>query len=785
MKPVALFGTVVSLILGLSQSVASQTVTVRSGEHQTFSRLTISLPSGMVWSAEGTNSGYRLRLDGEIDGFDLSQVFERIPRDRITDVVLSDQSGGLEIVIGCDCHMTGVLYRPDLLVLDVVDGPAPAFLLGAALIPRSGGVTPALPDTPPVTLAELSPGPILPLFVDPPAPTTLLPGDGFATAPARSDALVATERAILESFARAASQGVFDFPAITVPSAAGANAPAPPLASGLSPVTDPMDGMPIPQDPDAANRPGLILRTGIARGEDEVMSPEEIAASCAPVGRLDTAAWVDERGFHDQIGAGRLALTTETGQVVSEAVLDQARRYVAFGFGVEASEVLTLLSTDESPEMSNEIRTLLVLARIVDGSAAPASSIARAIGCGPDAAIWATLARDTLGGTDDAERDAALVGFRNMPASLRGHLGLRLATLFSDAGEALVADQIMAAARGQVTGGGLDADLTQAAIDGAARGPEAEIAQLDAIAERNPRLEPETLVRLMDLTTEAGRATDPAVLDLAEALRFEVRGTEQEGILAAAEARALIAAGDIRGALSLIDATADILGEGHFDALFVAAYASLTDSADDETFLDLALKTPPSALPALLQNDIAARLLALGFPDLARSFVARPAAQEAMRERRYLRAAAAAALGDVSGTELALEGMTDPRAQELRAVARDAIGDFTGAYEARDRIPDAADRLAGAEGPPIEAGSPTGGSTDDTQAWRAGDWAHLEASEDSLLSSASRAILSAPVLPGEATPLADRQDLIGQAEETRALTEALLERFAIDPLEGG
>ena len=735
------------LVMGLAPIAAAQTVAVRSGEHETFSRLVLTLPAGAGWSTERTDEGYRVVVEGRVSAFDITQVFERIPRDRITAVAPVAGETALDIAVACDCRMEAFGFDGNRLVVDVIDGSdgdAPVTETRETAVAESGNGAARTPLR-------------LPLFTDRtavPAPTFTSP---LGETAARSPSVAETERAILESFARAASQGVFDFPATiapVLPEAAERTGSEVPVSPGLSPVTDPMDGIPLP-DPGDGPRPGMILRTGIARGEETIFEPlEDEAAACSNIGRLDVAAWSGERDFFDLVGEGRLALTTDTGRIVAPQVLELARRYVAFGFGLEALATLQLLGAREHTDAAVEVETLATLARVVDGATDPRSGLARSEGCGPEAALWATLARGTLEGTDDAHRDAALVGYRDLPDALQGHLGLRLASLFSEAGEHLIADEILATARSHVTGGGIAADLAAAELAGAEHGPEAEIAHLETIADHNMRVAPETVTRLLDLGSAEGRAADPAVLDLASTLRFEAEGSGTEVDLARAEVRALIVGDGFDAALDLVEETRATLGEETAADLIDTAVAAMTERADDETFLGRVLTLGPGGLSAAHQNAVAARLLSLGLPDLALGFVAGEVSGDDLRERRYLRAGAAAAMGDPRAVDVALEGMRDPRAQEIRAQARAVTGDF--------------------------ADLETFGANDVAASWRAGDWVNLEASDDALLSTASRAALSEVAAPEGAATLAERQSLLDEAESTRAMTEALLERFVVD-----
>lgn len=119
----------VALWLALSApSVAAQilsgdTVQVRSGNHASFARLVLVYPDARRWAIVPTESGYRVDLAGT-GTFDVSGVFDLIPRDRIG--ALSVEPGGrLAIDLGCECHLDVLEIPGRGLVVDVRDGPAP------------------------------------------------------------------------------------------------------------------------------------------------------------------------------------------------------------------------------------------------------------------------------------------------------------------------------------------------------------------------------------------------------------------------------------------------------------------------------------------------------------------------------------------------------------------------------------------------------------------------------------------------------------------------------------
>ena len=101
---------------------SAQTLTMRSGEHATFTRLTLPLPPGQGWQLGRTDDGYGLRLPGSAATLATGGVFARIPRSRLA--ALRPAATGIDLLLACDCHAIG-FEEGDLLVVDIRDGPPP------------------------------------------------------------------------------------------------------------------------------------------------------------------------------------------------------------------------------------------------------------------------------------------------------------------------------------------------------------------------------------------------------------------------------------------------------------------------------------------------------------------------------------------------------------------------------------------------------------------------------------------------------------------------------------
>lgn len=614
-------------------AAAAQDVAVRSGEHDGFTRLVLSTPAGTPWELVPTAEGYEIALPPSL-GYDLSEAFARIGRDRVADLVPAGP-GALRLDLGCDCHAVTFLDGPSL-VIDVTDGPPPE---GADV--AEGPEAPARPRGAPVA------------------------------AEAADAAADATRDAVVEGFMRAAALGLLDVAAPLpeegplapeadagpaepghaepshaepghsanpelAPSELDVLADAPPeVTPAPLPADLPTDLPAAPAPPEAstppaprpearptadpfaalAGQPGLSLRTGL----DGALAdpPRPLAAEgnpCLPPEALDLAAWAPSGNFGAEVPARASALFTERDLWTEGAVEDLARALIAFGFGREAA---LALRSDGQSSAGRDL--LLALAAIVDGDPAP-GALADQGGCLGPVALWRALARGTLEGTDAAERTSMTVALRALPDALRGHLGVALAGLFLDAGDAATAGAIMEGARGEVTGAGTVAGLAGAAVAEATAGPAAAIADLAALAAEDPRMTPAGVLRLIDLSLAEGRIVDDATLLLAQSLRFE---NEAEGpALLLAQARGLSAQGRFDEAFALLAADGAILPPAEADAAVNAVVADLLGGLGDAGVLEWALGRRPAGLPAPSLRAVAARLDAMGFAPEAETLLA-------------------------------------------------------------------------------------------------------------------------------------------------------------------
>ncbi|MBW7920962.1 MAG: hypothetical protein H3C51_02555 [Rubellimicrobium sp.] len=622
-----------ALMLLASQALAAE-VAMQAGEHDGFTRLSLHLGDA-GWRFGRVADGYGLRVDDAPD-FRGDRVHDTINRDRIA--ALRVQGDGVDIVLGCDCHARIFPYGEGWLVVDILDGaPDPASPNERLLDPRpprlaaviDRGTLPLIvPRAPPVPVLR---APVLPV----PAPASPLPPD-----PARPAAAAVAQagQVMAEGMIRAAGLGLLDLAAPRAGLETASQAPA--------------AALPAPQAVVQAARPpggpGISAQTGM----DDFLGLAGHRAGCPDDGLSDLGDGGDGDDFFTALATARAALSGPDGRIVPEAAEALARLYLAWGFGREAEETLAL-----APQAGRPREVMRLMARVIDGRAADPAVLDHQAGCPGPAVLWRALAQGSVAGLDDVRRTELVTAFRRLPDPLRRQFAPRLALLFAAAGDPLAGDEILH----RDAGGDITTTATRAGIEVArAAGDGAATAlRLAEAAHGDARTGPQALIDMADLVIAQGRRPDPGDLALLAAAAFEYRGEPEETALVAARVRLLSHIGDHRAALGLArhlpqDARA-------------AALAAFVRSADDDLFLDLAfddLTHPPDAEGA---NALAARLIALGFPERALDIMRDSPPGAALAERRYLRAGAAAALGRADLVEAELLGLTDARAESIRA----------------------------------------------------------------------------------------------------------------------
>ncbi len=679
-------GTLILLALVPVHALAEPLV-VRSGEHPGFSRLVLQFTSLPQWTFGTVEGGYELRSGATDTPFDLSRIYQRIPRTRISDVS-SPGPGRLFLRLGCPCIPDVFELPGGRLVIDVRDeagpGGAPSFPQLPPLAKGEGWKadnSSAFPNEAdkqadqerktPEELRKMSPSlnAAVRTGADNRPDSTLL----FPFSPdAGAGKLPAMEQALLLQLSRAAAQGMIRL-----------DTPFPePRATEAPPLPEPGKVGPDQSLPPAEVAPGtqLHFRVQTASDRDAQKWPTnapttENGLACLPEALFDIASWETRSLPEGLISPPDLAILGEFDEPDPDRLLSLVRGYLFLGFGAEAKAAMRAFGM-ELPEFP----LLSQMADIMDGKrAAPNGPLQQQLSCATPGAMWALLASGDTPAIRIIDRQSVLRAFSALPPHLKKLLGPPLAERFlagKDLSTATTVRNIMARAPGTRNRklALLDASLAKenGKTDEALNSLEKAIHAGEGDAE--------TMVRLLQARLQAGLEIESRDIDLALSMAAELRGTETGSTLARLAIMALLESGKIEIAMETARASSEngILENGPAEKLVAQAQLRNASTSNDADFVRLVLQYPlqdtglsDTAMEAGLA--VAKRLAELGLVALARGWVD-PLGDSP--SARLVRAEIELADANPAAVEPLLNGMETPEAQKLRAVAREMMGDL-------------------------------------------------------------------------------------------------------------
>ena len=732
----------VTLLCLAAVPLQAQQVTVMSGRHPDFDRLTFALAATVDWTVGRTATGYGVRLARPAD-LDVSQIYNRIGRNRIAEV--TPRADGIDLVLGCDCHVTAFRFLDTYLVIDIEEGQAePGSIFEE---PLSGSEENAIAEAPAPSVPD---GPNMVLPLAPGTPPVPVGTGGLRTSALLPDRVTHSElggleRKVADSLARAASQGLVTLAA--------------PKQERQNPVQHPKDHAnvpnrnPAPDSVDHDNRSDAPFRHIVTHAMPGLTTSTSLDALQT---RLDTTiggvCWSPAftaldlpedapADFGARIAPLRAAVTDDRDRADAAAVVALALGYLSFGFGTEAIQSLAIDGV-----MNRRRLALRAMAEIVDDLPQTRPDLARQLGCPGSTGLWALLADGTPEAVGKFDPDQIVQQFKLLPQPVQTVLGPRLADQLRRGDRGDLAELVLAPAL-RLEAPPVDAILVDSslAID---RGDVAGATDtLTGLAQNDPRMTPQALVRLVDLQLAQKETIAPETMDLLETMQFEFRSQPVAADLLRVRVAGMAQAGNFIAALRLLPQAEALLTAEDALTLRSTVTAAVTSNADDMLFLDIAFRPMGRDVEPGVQNAVARRLIGLGFPERATEVVNGPAIGSVMAERRYLRAQSAMDMGQPDIASAILNGMTTPRALSILGTPRAASDQKT--------------------------------ADDTATAWRNGDWARLATSGDGLLQEAAALVQDGgTAIPDPDAPLASGRALIEDAARTRATIDALMSRFA-------
>jgi len=678
------------------------------------------LPSVGDWTVGKTAMGYTFAARTDLQPvYDLSEVWDRIPRTRLQALRTDPESGSLQLTLACQCHVFPFEYRPGVIVLDIKPGPAPA--QSVFELPFNIAEVDAVTFPPPTTLPAKGYD-WLDLARNPDASALMVTDLPLHTGAVSLDPLRVE---LLEEISRAAARGVID---MILP---GKPPDVPVVDNGDLPWTQIRIGAP----PDS-NIPG------IAAGAGDLMHDGGV---CAPDDALALPDWGSGKLPHEILVEARSGLFGEFDVVDPNAVLHAVHLHLFLGFGAEAAQFAGLLTGDEQFE---DHALLLSMAKLVDGDPDPQSPFLGMLVCGGTSALWAALAHSELPLGQDVNTDAVVRSFLALPSHLRTFLGPTLA-------EKLLAHDDTEAARMIRNAVERTPDTLAATVDLLDSNAELHAGRTDAalayaqkaVAEDGSG--PDEMIALVEAHFHKAQPLSPEIATALEAFQEEVGDPEGRASLLRALALAQVLSGQTDDGF----ATAMQYGLEVSDLFQVAIKL-----ADDDAFLRHAILAEDAVATKVtpdVEVGVAARLLDLGFADAALFWIA-PVAPDDSADRRRVAAEAEFARGDARRSVALLVGLAEPEDEILRAealVQLGALAEARSAYLAAG-LPEEAQRLA---------------------TWDK-DWQELQAEDSPLWSAAAAVVMPNPSQDGGA--LARGAALLDDAAAARLAVGELLAGLA-------
>lgn len=657
----------------------AQDLTIRSGDHPTFSRITVPLPPAQEWSARQTTLGVELSLPGFTGTFDTAEVFTRMQTDRISRIAIQDQMLVFQII--CDC-IASAFRSGLLLVIDVADQ-------GTAMVGEPMQRSPEKVQVAQKTFLKLSPRPAATLpwiggnspfgaSVSPtngPGQTEQIkasPTEGITPLAERADLLREVQKTLAEEVANAATMGLLENSFTT-----SQMTDLPVDSSGDTDAVKPK------QLPNFIDNPSKNVRitSSIDRPIRDSSTEAHATSSgiiCPKDDFLSIETWGNDTSFSAQIGPARNALMNARDRLDIDAAKHLAKTYIYFGFGAEALNTLRM-----DPSLLRDFPYLSDVAQIMEyGALNRPNSLSAFTDCGSSVALWASLSFKEIPSDALLNTDAGLLALNKLPKHLRQLAAPALSTRFLKYGDAQAAAAAMRSVERLPDAPGPESLMAQAAL--AIDGGQSAETLLDDVIDTNTAQSPSALMKLVDGKLKRGEPLSPETATLVEAYAHELRGTELGNQLRQTQVVALSQSGRFAEAFEALETIKPSLSPQKASVLKQTVLEQLTEIADDFDFLEHVFaqdSTVISLLPPQTSLGLAARLMNLGFAAQVQNILSTVPDTPRTAERQILAARSALLLRQPFQAQAALIGIEGSEAELILAQAKEMSGAYREASE--------------------------------------------------------------------------------------------------------
>lgn len=656
--------------------LSAQQATVRSGEHESFSRVVIHLEKRVPWTIDEDGEAPKILFKSAPIDIDVSSALDRLSSGRISAIVPLEAKAGLEIELNCDCELRTFWHGRAMLVIDVHDSRRsfPYYNEG----PQSTADTPISTSVLPLSPPEAGHS-----FFTPEQKTAVtltskqLRSDLFSmpeeSAKMHGERIEQARLSIENGLSRAKTLGLVQ--------------PGTEARKGKEKLKSAnrvgFDNIKQAREPTTPVHPQINLGA-YTSADPKIMENAKRSLQnadgepCLENTFLDVGTWGTGASFVEQIGTARRTLIDESDDFSHGSPLDSARLYLFFGFGAEAAQII------ESAKVEGRAADVaLAMAQLMDLERTEIGIFEHQMGCPTDVALWSTLSTGVIEQNHLPNIDAILRALNGYPNHLKSLLGPRVARILAAGNRASAAARVLRLLDRQPDSKSAQENLANAEVDSSSSHNKSVDHELKAVIEANSEASPEALILRIDNWLQAGEPVPLEMAELAGAYAKEQRGTKIGSELTRTYIKSLSAAGLYDLAFEKLNAERQPHGDVKFQRMADTVASYLVEKADDLTFLKHSMPAESAIsmkFSGEVENQIAKRLMDLGFPERAQIYLDGLSKGKVLRERRVLRAQANLARAFPGEAMINLLGLNGYDVDVLKAQAYSQLGEHQDAH---------------------------------------------------------------------------------------------------------
>ncbi|MEP3347210.1 MAG: hypothetical protein ABJN34_06715 [Litoreibacter sp.] len=353
----------------LSNPCWAKPATVKSGEHDSFSRLVLYTGESQTWSLAQESNIVTVAVEGWTEDFDISEIFTTLHRVRVLNVNTTPRS--LVLTLGCECVLDISALKQVGIMIDVKNKVSTRSRQSPLLFPEHRSVSERS-----LTLEERR------------------------KKSAQTTSVKDLQQKLTRQLGHAATQGLL--------------LPIPDPSFNLKKANLPVENLADPPEE-------IRLRTTSAseRATQRLSSQKIQSTRCPNPSFGDIENWGTGLPFSSQLGEIRGSVTGEFDTIDHSKAIQLAQLYLYFAMGVEAISVLDILSKG-SPK-TNFLRSL---ALVLDGSGSEVFlNTISPQECPGSMAIWFALLDKHNSSISEAQSKMISEAFGKLPHPLKTMLG--------------------------------------------------------------------------------------------------------------------------------------------------------------------------------------------------------------------------------------------------------------------------------------------------------------------------------------------------------------------------